>query len=62
MNSPGHFYIFDFNSPGEGAKVALCNNFPDYGTKNFAPHGISVLEHKGTDTFVNCFEITTQKV
>ena len=49
MNAPGQFYVFDFNAPEEGAKVVSCSNFPRYGTKNFAPHGISVLEQKGLE-------------
>ena len=47
MNSPGQLYLFDFNSPEDGAQVVSCNSFPDYGTKHFGPHGLSVLKDKG---------------
>ena len=47
INSPGQLYIFDFNSPEEGAKIVPCNNFPTYGTKEFGPHGMGLLQHKG---------------
>ena len=46
MNSPGQLYLFDFYSPEDGAQVVSCNSFPDYGTKHFGPHGLSVLKDK----------------
>ena len=47
MNSLGQFYVFDFNSLHDGAKVVPCKNFPSYGTKYFSSHGISILNKKG---------------
>ena len=47
MNSPGRIYVFDWNTPQEGAKAVECYNFPSYGTKEFAPHGISIFPHRG---------------
>ena len=47
MNSKGQMYLFDFNSPEEDPRPVSCNNFPDYGTTNFGPHGLSILQHNG---------------
>ena len=47
MNSPGRIYVFDWNTPQEGAKPVECYNFPSYGTKAFAPHGISIFPFQG---------------
>ena len=47
VNAPGQLYVFDFNSPEQGAKVVPCNSFPDYGTTEFGPHGLSILQHDG---------------
>ncbi len=54
MHSPGEVYLFDFRSPGEGAALVACDNFPDYGTEKFGPHCISAVEHEGAYLSVGC--------
>ena len=42
--------MFDWNTPQEGAKAVECHNFTSYGTKEFAPHGISIFPHRGKNS------------
>ena len=47
MNSGGFLYLFDFNSPKADATAVPCENFADYGTERFGPHGLSLLQQDG---------------
>ncbi len=45
--APGQLYSFDFNNPGKDAVVIPCSGCPAYGTAEFGPHGLSILQHDG---------------